>query len=618
VEIDTGVVKQVILPVFAPGKPSWHPSGKTIAISALKPYTRRFREGTSQVLTVDLATGELTYTEPAKWESFSTRGEDGPVYSPDGTAVAAVMHSQLYIIPVGANGVPNGPAQKINREVTDAPTWSGDSRSLLYLSNGKLRLISRDGGQPRTVPLDLNWRPEQHRGRVTIHAGRLWDGRGPEVLTNVDIVVESQRIQSIQPHRERRNGDDGDDGEGDFIDAANQTVVPGIWESHTHQYIEGKFYGDKLGRLWMAYGVTSLQSVGDPAYRAPETREAFASGARVGPRYFSTGEALDGERVFYNFMRPVTTEEQLQLEFSRAKALDYDMVKTYVRLSHAWQKLAIENAHSSLGVFTGGHYMMPQLAEGGEGMTHVSATTRTGWAYTRSSAGISYHDMTDLFRMSSGAFDISTTFNPSLYAEDPTMVEDRRLLVLNPAWDQASLVAKRNAAVSTPQTVSLDSLQKEEDTFKRIQLGGGTMLAGTDSPLDNVATALHLNLRSQVKYGLAPWQALQSATLKPARMFNVANDLGTVEPGKLADLTFINGDPLTDIKQLANVAAVMKGGRFYDTEELMAPFIVPTPSAPASTAARQNRLDSPLAHPGDAPWWHDMREMVDGCQQRDH
>jgi Tol biopolymer transport system component/imidazolonepropionase-like amidohydrolase len=621
VEIDTGVVKQVILPLFAPGKPTWHASGKTIAVSALKPYTRRFREGTSQILTVELATGVLTYTEPAKWESFSTRGEDGPVYSPDGTALAAVMHSQLYVIPVDANGVPNGDAQKINHEVTDAPTWSGDSRSLLYLSNGKLRLISRSGGQPHTVSLDLSWRPQQHEGRVTIHAGRLWDGKGPDVLTNVDIVVRDQRIQSIGPHRERRHGegdgrhhDDSDDDDGRFIDASNQTVVPGIWESHTHQYIEGKFYGDRLGRLWMAYGVTSLQSVGDPAYRAPETREAFAAGARVGPRYFSTGEALDGERVFYNFMRPVTTEQQLQLEFSRAKALDYDMVKTYVRLPHAWQKLAIENAHSALGVFTGGHYMMPQLAEGGDGMTHVSATTRTGWAYTRSSAGISYHDMTDLFRMSAGAFDISTTFNSSLYAEDPTMVDDARLQVLNPAWDQASLVAKRDAAVSTPQTLSLDSLQKEEDTVKRIQLGGGTLLAGTDSPLDNVATALHLNLRAQVRYGLAPWQALQSATLKPARMYNVAKDLGTVEPGKLADLAFINGDPLTDIKQLANVAAVMKGGRYYSTAELMQPFIAPTSAA---AVAPQSRIEAPLVHPGPMPWWHDLREMVDGCQRHD-
>jgi hypothetical protein len=87
-----------------------------------------------------------------------------------------------------------------------------------------------------------------------------------------------------------------------------------------------------------------------------------------------------------------------------------------------------------------------------------------------------------------------------------------------------------------------------------------------------------------------------------------------VEKGKLADLTFVNGDPLTDIKQLANVAAVMKGGRYFSVTELEQPFVTPTPSAAATP---QNRIDAPLAHPGKAPWWHDMREMVDGCQRHD-
>jgi imidazolonepropionase-like amidohydrolase len=119
---------------------------------------------------------------------------------------------------------------------------------------------------------------------------------------------------------------------------------------------------------------------------------------------------------------------------------------------------------------------------------------------------------------------------------------------------------------------TLDGLKKEMETVGAIVRGGGTMLVGTDSPLDNVATALHLGLRAQVKYGLQPWQALQTATLFPARAFGVEKDLGTVEPGKLADLTIVSGDPLQDIKAAANVKLVVKDGRVYSVEELMAPF----------------------------------------------
>ncbi len=119
--------------------------------------------------------------------------------------------------------------------------------------------------------------------------------------------LSNGRIQSIEPHRDRSG-----DKTAKLVDAGKLTVMPGLWESHTHEWISGKFYGDRLGRLWLAYGVTELQSEGDPVYRAVETREAFASGDRVGPRFFASGEAIDGERVYYNFMRPTMSEAQLQ------------------------------------------------------------------------------------------------------------------------------------------------------------------------------------------------------------------------------------------------------------------------------------------------------------------
>jgi imidazolonepropionase-like amidohydrolase len=372
-----------------------------------------------------------------------------------------------------------------------------------------------------------------------------------------------------------------------LVDASNLTVIPGLWESHTHEWIGGKFYGDRLGRLWLAYGVTELQSEGDAVYRSIETREAFSSGERVGPRFFASGEAIDGERVYYNFMRPTTSEAQLKLELERAQALDYDLVKTYVRLPHEMQKEAMTFAHQKMGVVTASHYMLPGMAYGMDGMTHVSATARLGFAYTRSSGGVSYQDMRSLFE-ASRMFDISTAFASSpLYTEDPKMVEDPRLLTLNTPWDELVLKAKLALAQGRKPVVPegahlpprmgspaemLDNLRKEEETVGDIVRHGGIMLAGTDSPLDSVATALHLGLRAQVKYGLEPWQALQTATLLPAKAFGVEKDLGTLEAGKLADLALVSGDPLHDIKAAANVRMVMKDGKLYTIQELMAPF----------------------------------------------
>ena len=236
-------------------------------------------------------------------------------------------------------------------------------------------------------------------------------------------------------------------------------------------------------------------------------------------------------------------------------------------------------AHEKMGVPTASHYMLPGMAYGMYGMTHVSATARLGFAYTRSAGGVSYQDMRSL-SIATGMFGVSTTFSSSpLYAEDPKMVEEPRLLALNTPWDEIGLRAKRDQAVNNGvnargegSTATLEGLKKEEDTVASLLRSGGIVLAGTDSPLDNVATALHLNLRAQVKFGLKPWQALQTATLLPEKAFGVANDLGTIEPGTLADLVLVTGDPLSDIKDAANVQSVMKNGRLFTLGELMAPF----------------------------------------------
>ncbi|HWT86013.1 MAG TPA: amidohydrolase family protein, partial [Myxococcales bacterium] len=98
----------------------------------------------------------------------------------------------------------------------------------------------------------------------------------------------------------------------------------------------------------------------------------------------------------------------------------------------------------------------------------------------------------------------------------------------------------------------------------------------------------------------------------PAETFSVGKDLGTIEPGKLADLAFVgdklSDDPLQDIKKAADVKAVMKNGRYYTVAELMAPFLAPT--GPATPRSIQRAISAPR-HPSGDKWWHDPEQMIE-------
>src|SRR5580700_8358368 len=567
VDLATGAIKEAIKTTYAPGRPSWAKSGNALSMAVLRPYSHRYREGTSLIETMDLKSGKLTLTEPAPYKSITTRGVDGPIYSPDGSQMVFVMDGYLWTRPVDANGIPTSEARPINEEMSDAPSWSGDGKRLLYLSNGKLRIVDADGATPpRDVPFNFTWQRDSAAKIIVIHAGRLWDGLGPNERVNVDLTISGRRIQKIEPHRdELHNG-------AEVIDASNLTVMPGLWEAHNHGYGGLASFGDRAGRLWLAYGFTDLQSQGDSAYGQMEIKESFGAATRVGPRYFATGEPIDGERGYYAGDHGVTNDKELDLELGRAQALEYDNLKTYVRLPHELQEKAMKFAHEKLGVWTASHYGLPGLTYGMDGMTHVSPTSRWGYSYTRSFGGASYQDVRSLFA-AAGEFIISTPFAAAaLYAEDPKILDDPRVATLNTPWEQKTMIANRDRALAGDQSIQLDNLRAEEETLIAVMHSGGTVILGTDSPLAGLAIVNHLGLRAEVKFGMKPWEALQTATLLPAKALGYGKDLGSLEAGKLADIVIVAGDPLRDIKDAANVEKVIVDGRVYSISDLIAPF----------------------------------------------
>ncbi|CAM5378441.1 Translocation protein TolB OS=Streptomyces lavendulae subsp. lavendulae OX=58340 GN=SLAV_03665 PE=4 SV=1 [Streptomyces lavendulae subsp. lavendulae] len=136
-----------------------------------------------------------------------------------------------------------------------------------------------------------------------------------------------------------------------------------------------------------------------------------------------------------------------------------------------------------------------------------------------------------------------------------------------PPWDVSAV---RAAAALPPTAEQLGALERETGVYRRILAGGGRVALGTDAPLTPVGLHLHLALRALHRYGFSPAEALTTATRTPARVFGVAEHLGTVEPGKLADLTLVDGDPFTDFADLVRVRAAVRAGTLHERAALEA------------------------------------------------
>ncbi|MER7463032.1 amidohydrolase family protein [Streptomyces sp. NPDC097981] len=572
-----------------PGRPSWSPDGSRIALCDRNRLNMRFREGYNLIRVVDTATGSDRLHPVAPHVSVADRHDSGPVWSPDGRFMAVIVESALCLLPVAPDGSPRGALRTLAAEPADHPSWSADSKTLLYLSGARLRLIGVDGGPPRTVRVPLDQcRPVP--ADTVVHAGRLWDGTGERVLEDVDVLVRSGRIAAVEPHRASRPAARG----ARRIDASAGTVLPGLWDTHTHPW--QSTYGGRQSVGQLTYGITTAVSLGGFAYEQARIREAVASGQLAGPRLLTSGELLDGARVAYSMGRAHRTEAGLRRSLERGAALDWDFVKTYVRAPSWVMEQAARFAHGRLGVRCGSHLASLALQLGQDLTTHLQATERAEAGHARTASGRSFHDVTEIYGAGAGRLAlVATPFAAMpLLGADPGLAEDRRVTAVMAPWD-ADLV--RRSAGTAPTAAQSATLRRETDVYQRLLAAGGLVALGTDSPLVPVGLSLHMGLRALYRGGLSPAEALRTVTVLPARLFGLGHELGTVRPGMIADLTLVDGDPFTDFDALVRTSGVLRGGVPHATDDLVAAF------APAA-----RRQDDPV------DWRRERHLMLrDGC-----
>lgn len=559
IDIATKEVEKLHEALFVPSQPSWSPDGEIIALSALDVYSSRFREGINKILLVSLKDKSEKFISPVEQRSLGMRAKNGPLWSPNGKWMTYVMDGLLWIINVDKKGNIVGPPVRLTNELAEVPSWTADSKSIVYLATDKIKKVNIEDMSIKDVPMDFTWDYSQPSTKTIIHAGKVFDGISKNYLTDVDIIIDKNRIEAITKHKEGR--------EGKLIDASNKTVIPGLFEMHTHQHA---MVGEKLGRLWLSYGITSLRETGSDPYDAIERKESWNTGKLTGPREFFTGGLTDGTRIYYGLANSIQSSAQLDLELDRAVNLEYDLIKTYVRMPDILQRKITAFAHKN-GIPVSSHEIFPAMRYAVDAVEHIGGTSRRGYSPKISKMNHTYEDVIQLLVKSQ----MNITPTASLQGGFYTMVskyswylENKQLLYFY-GNEYADNLQARTSQITTMFPGYLSNFSNIQNTLKKLIERGASVTAGTDSPFIPYGYSLHSELHSWVDAGISPYVTLKAATIGAAKAVGVSKDLGSIEKGKLADLVIVNGDPLSEITDALNVEFVIKNGITYTIDELM-------------------------------------------------
>jgi hypothetical protein len=263
------------------------------------------------------------------------------------------------------------------------------------------------------------------------------------------------------------------------------------------------------------------------------------------------------------------------MEVARADRLGYDLLKTYVRLPDALQKRAIEGAHR-IGIPISSHEIYPAALSGADSVEHLGATSRRGYSPKQSGMGRAYEDVIQI--IAKQRMTITPTIALGGYqaavADDPSIAEDPRMRQLQPAWVQGNRGGSGGGGGgggAAPGQALRRVMARSSKTLTDLLRAGVPIIAGVDAPLVPNGVALHTELAGYVEAGFTPYEALRTATVNTAALLNVQKDLGTIEPGKLADLVIVDGNPLANIRDTMRVRTVIRNGEVMSVGDLLAP-----------------------------------------------
>ncbi|MDB5336688.1 MAG: hypothetical protein JWN70_2307 [Planctomycetaceae bacterium] len=416
------------------------------------------------------------------------------------------------------------------------------------------------------------------------------DATGAPAQPDITVIIFGNRIIAM--------GEVGVPAGAQVVDGKGKYLIPGLWDMHVHT-VSPSFL-----QLYLANGVTGVR---DMHAMDPDAtfglRKQVQEGKQPGPRIVVAGPLVDGPNPFVPGSLVAADAAEGRAAVRKLKKMGADFVKVYTKLPRE-AYLSIADEAKLQGLPFVGH--IPESVSAAEAsdlgqksiehLTGVELASSDKEDELRREAVAALVDnqaaMELLGRIGARAADsVSDTKARALYArfvrngtwhvptltvlhslvslDDPKFTADPRVKYMPPSLSSYWTLIKL-----PPETAAGLKLRYKRTTglVRAMHQAGVPFLAGTDTPgVPYVfpGFSLHNELALLVvECGFTPLEALQAATRNPARFFGREKDLGTVEPGKLADLVLLDADPLADIHNTTKIAAVVANGRLLSRPEL--------------------------------------------------
>lgn len=397
------------------------------------------------------------------------------------------------------------------------------------------------------------------------------------------VVVRAGRIAEIGPATEVRppNG-------AAIVDGAGKYLIPGLFEMHAHT---SKSRASALG-LYVVHGVTTLRDQGSEHAEVLRWRREIRGGSRVGPRMLIAGPYLESLQNIER-MRRDPPEERVE-PFERARIpvgspadarrvidslakleLDHFKIRT---VQDAETYRALGKAADAHGKRLVGHVVSPSpadfLAAGQDGMEHGfpisidSLSLEDRMAFWRQLAARDVGVVPTIVTVTESVFRPPEYFR-ALVTDTTAAVHPLRpylsaFMILDWREQVEEVTPERRAYFERYWPTGLKHLRE-------MRAAGVRMMTGSDVAVLNVfpGASLHEELRLFVdSLGMSPMEALASATRRPAEWLGLADSVGTIERGKVADLVLLDADPLADITNSRRISAVLLRGELFRRAEL--------------------------------------------------